>query len=125
MKKILLKGDYIMVKEITMDSTVLDLFMEGWENKDNDEIIVSTEKKKSKPSTIDTRKKAYTKSTARMKQLKDVCGYVPEPEDEAVVRGMLKKHQLPIDRMEHPCGSSIANKRRMDAFEAKAGDVDE
>ncbi len=111
-----------MAKEITMDSTVLDLFMDGWEDKDNEEVVVSTEKKKIKPRRINRRKKAHAKSAARMKQLSDVCGYVPDPEDEAVVRGMLKKHQLPIDRMEHPCGSSIANKRRQDAFDAKVAD---
>lgn len=114
--------------EVTMGSNIIDLYMEGFaEGKNDDTEVIEhatkhTKKRSDKERASSRRKKAYFKSKSRMAQLRSVTAYSPSPDCQSVVQGMLRNHQLPIAatvRCENPCGSSIGNKRRMDASDIR------
>ena len=112
-----------MKNEITMGSNIIDLYMEGYdEGKDDfcESAVVAPATKKrmtTKERVSSRRKKAYFKAKNRMTQLDKVAHYVPSAEDEAVVMGMLRSHQLPISDPILTCGCSIGNKKRQDSAE--------
>lgn len=108
-----------MKNEITMGSSIIDFYMDGYDEGKCDDIIETpartSKKKKNNKSTMHAKnKKAYYKSKNRMKQLSAVAHYIPSPEDKQVVQGMLRNHQLPLSsiRCEMTFGTSIGNKRR-------------
>jgi hypothetical protein len=118
------KGEFRMKNEkIGMGSSIIDLYMEGFDEGKNDvceavEQKARGNKKFTEKTTSFRRKKSYHKSQKRMRQLSSVAHYTPDVNNEHVVRGMLRSHQLPISatvRYENPCGVSIGNKRRLDA----------
>lgn len=107
--------------EITMDSAIIDVYMDGYDEGKNDDYQVdmtAANKKKAKNDkerVSSRRKKAYFKAKRRMAQLNDVDHYTPDPEHEEVVFGMLRSHQLPISDPILTFGCSIGNKKRQDA----------
>jgi hypothetical protein len=114
--------------EVTMGSTIIDLYMDGFAEGKNDDVEIvehasqHSKKRSDKERASARRKKAYFKSKSRMAQLRSVAAYTPSPECQSVVQGMLRSHQLPIAatvRYENPCGSSIGNKKRMDASDIR------
>lgn len=110
---------------ITMGSSIIDFYMEGFDEgkDDNIEMVKSTGKNKKlrsdKERASNRRKKAYYKSKGRMSQLNNVAHYTPDEEDETVVMGMLRSHQLPISDPILTFGCSIGNKRREIAADQK------
>ena len=111
--------------EITMDSAIIDFYMEGYnEGKDDDvqtvRAAVNTRKAKSDKERFSARrKKAYYKAKRRMAQLNDVDHYTPAPECEEVVFGMLRSHQLSISDPILTFGCPIGDKKRQDAAEQR------
>lgn len=109
--------------EINMGSNIIDLYMDGYDEGKDDcceiEVAAHANKKRmTKKERVATRRKdAYYKAKKRMAQLDDVAHYVPSEEDEAVVMGMLRSHQLPISDPILTCGCSIGNKKRQDSAE--------
>lgn len=105
---------------ITMGSSIIDFYMEGFDEGKNDdfEAIQPTRKAKKQRSAKERasmrRKKAYFKAKGRMAQLDKIGNYIPDAEDEAVIMGMLRSHQLPLSDEYLTCGCSIGNKRRQD-----------
>lgn len=112
---------------ITMGSSIIDFYMEGFDEgkHDNDDVVVSELSRKKKQSAkvraSARRKKTYYKSQNRMKKLAEIGHYTPSHEDASVVQGLLRSHQLPLDSSyEQAFGCSIGNKKRQDAAEMKA-----
>jgi hypothetical protein len=109
--------------EINMGSNIIDLYMEGYDEGKDDccESVVAaptTKKRMTKKERVATRRKtAYYKAKKRMAQLDSVAHYVPSEEDESVVMGMLRSHQLPISDPILTCHCSIGNKKRQDSAE--------
>jgi hypothetical protein len=111
---------------ITMGSSIIDFYMEGFDEgkHDNDEIIVPAAKGKKKQSAkvraSARRKKTYYKSQNRMKKLSVIGHYTPSAECENVVQGILRSHQLPLDSTyDQVFGCSIGNKKRQDTADQK------
>lgn len=110
---------------INMGSSIIDMYMEGYDEgkNDNAEVVKAVPKNKKQRSTKERvsarRKKAYFKSKGRMSQLDHVAHYIPEDKDEAVVFGMLRSHQLPVSDPILTCGCSIGNKKRQDTAEQR------
>ena len=111
--------------KITMGSNIIDLYMDGYDEGKNDDIVLKDTKAKNKrqKSTKEKvsarRKKTYYKSKQRQETL--LVHHTPSPEREAVIKGMLRDHQLPMSetKCELPCGTSIGNKRRLDTANQK------
>ena len=113
-----------MKNEITMGSSIIDFYMDGYDEGKCDDIIEApirtSKKKKNRKSTMHAKnKKAYYKAKNRMKQLSAVAHYIPSPEDKQVVQGMLRNHQLPMDHCDMTFGTSIGNKRRAETAAQK------
>jgi hypothetical protein len=110
---------------ISMGSSIIDFYMDGFDEGKNDDIEVvksvpqAKKRRSDKERASARRKKSYFKSKGRMAQLDHVDHYSPAAKDEAVVMGMLRSHQLPISDSALTCGCSIGNKRRRDAAEQK------
>ena len=113
------------MKNIDMGN-VIDLYMDGYDEGKDDNVVFETQIRKSKKNhstkarTSARRKKSYYKSKARMDDLKNVGHYTPSTKHIDVVQGMLRKHQYRIEStIEHPCGCSIGNKKRIDVADQK------
>ena len=110
---------------ITMGSSIIDFYMDGYDEGKNDDIqknhaVANAKKAKSNKTRVSSRrKKAYFKAKNRMAQLENVAHYTPADKDEAVVFGMLRSHQLPISDPILTCGCSIGNKKRQDTAEQR------
>ena len=99
------------------------------ESKDAVEEIVETntvnQRKHARANRYARKKKAFYKARNRMEKLHAVAGYDVSPEDEDVVRGMLRSHQFSLaTRDDLNFGCSRANKRRIDADDAKMNDFE-
>lgn len=113
-------------ENITMASSIIDLYMDGYDEGKCDDVVIETTTRKhskkmsSKERVSSRRKKAYYKSKNRMKQL-SAKSLTTSAEHENVVQGMLRSHQLPMvaTRCELPCGTTIGNKRRADTASQK------
>lgn len=110
---------------ITMGSSIIDFYMEGYDEGKNDDVqtvkpnVNGKKNKSTKARASSRRKKAYFKAVKRMAQLNDVAHYVPDDECKAVVHGMLRSHQLPISDCVLTCGCSIGNKKRQDTADQR------
>jgi histone acetyltransferase (RNA polymerase elongator complex component) len=110
---------------ITMGSDIIDFYMDGFDEGKNDdfEAVTTTRKAKRQRSVKERasarRKKTYFKAKSRMTQLDKIGHYIPTVEDEAVIMGMLRSHQLPLSDAHLTCGCSIGNKRRQDTAEQR------
>ena len=106
---------------------VIDLYMENFDEGKNDVLLPSilpckkSKTHRDKESAPARRKMGYYKSTKRMAQLRDVDHFVPEAKRLTVLRGMLRKHQLPMKN--YSSKFSISNKRRMDSVQYKLNDA--
>ena len=112
-------------KTMTMGSSIVDFYMDGFDEGKFDDAPASNttlevrKHRSNKERVSSRRKKAYFKSKRRMSQLSHVAHYVPDANDEAVVFGMLRSHQLPISDPVLTCGCSIGDKKRKDSAECK------
>ena len=112
-----------MNKNITMGASILDLYMEGWDEGKNDDQVVETtkakgRKKSAKERASARRKKTYYKSQARL----DLLQAKVEVDDAHIdaVRGTLRGHQSSdIGAVHHNFGTSRGNKRRDDVAKQK------
>lgn len=120
-----MKKNNFAATEINMGSSIIDFYMEGYDEGKDDEVqaiqtTVNTKKAKNDKERVSARrKKAYFKAKRRMAQLNDVDHYTPSPECEEVVFGMLRSHQLPISDPIMTFGCPIGDKKRKDAAEQR------
>jgi hypothetical protein len=110
--------------EINMGSSIIDFYMEGYDEGKNDNVQViqhvSVNKKKTKNARASSRrKKTYFKAKNRMEQLSNVAHYVPAKKNPDVVFGKLRSHQLPIKDEILTFGCPIGDKKRLDTAEQK------
>ena len=110
---------------ITMGASILDMYMEGWDEGKQDDVIVETKqtkgrKKSSKERASARRKKTYYKSQARLNVLQSKIDVDATHID--AVRGALRGHQssdIAAANNHHSFGTSRGNKRRDDTAKQK------
>lgn len=114
-----------MNNTISMGASILDMYMEGWDEGKQDDIVVETKqtkgrKKSNKERASARRKKTYYKSQARLNVLQSKIDVDVAHID--AVRGALRGHQssdIAAANNHHSFGTSRGNKRRDDTAKQK------